>query len=134
MVLLMLLTLLARATDVRGFELASYSVAGILYILCWRLIGLREIYLLSICAGLTALAFFLFDMPFAVYEAAFAQASFLMAFLLLLALLHEAAMTSKAISACGHYLTKQPPKRRYLAIFSGTNLMSVLFNLGIVSL
>ncbi len=52
----------------------------------------------------------------------------------MLALLHEAAMTSRAISACGHYLTKQPPRRRYLAIFSGTNLMSVLFNLGIVSL
>lgn len=134
MVLLMALTLLARATDFRGFELASYSAAGMLYILCWRLIGLREIYLLSVCAGLSGLAFFLFDMPFSVYEAAFAQASFLMAFLLLLALLHEAAMTSRAISACGHYLTKQPPKRRYLAIFSGTNLMSVLFNLGIVSL
>ena len=57
-----------------------------------------------------------------------------MAFLLLLALLHETAITSPTISECGHYLTKQPPKRRYLAIFSGTNLMSVLFNLGIVSL
>jgi hypothetical protein len=134
MVLLMAMTLLARATDFRGFELASYFAAGMLYFLCWRLIAFREIYLLGVCALLSGLAFFVFDMPLAVYEAAFAQASFLMAFLLLLALLHETAMTSPTISECGHYLTKQPPKQRYLAIFSGTNLMAVLFNLGIVSL
>lgn len=134
MVLLMAMTLLARATDFRGFELASYFAAGMLYFLCWRLIALREIYLLGVCAFLSGLAFFVFDMPLAVYEAAFAQASFLMAFLLLLALLHETAMTSPTISECGHFLTKQPPKQRYLAIFSGTNLMAVLFNLGIVSL
>ena len=134
MILLMLMTLLSRATDLLYFEIASDACAAMLYFLCWRLIKWREVYLLSVCAGLSALAYFVFDMPFAVYEAAFAQASFLMAFLLLLALLHETAMTSPTISECGHYLTKQPPKRRYLAIFSGTNLMSVLFNLGIVSL
>ena len=57
-----------------------------------------------------------------------------MAFLLLLALLHEAAVTSTAVANCGQFLTSQPPAKRYFAVFGGSNIMSVLFNLGIISL
>ena len=53
MVLLMAMTLLALASDFRGFELASYFAAGMLYFLCWRLIAFREIYLLGVCAFLS---------------------------------------------------------------------------------
>jgi len=134
MVLLMASILLARATDIRLFELTAYFSAGGLFILCWRLIRVREAYLLLVCAGLSAIAHFVFHKPFSVFEAGLGQASFLMAFLLLLALLHEVATTSPAVAQCGQYLTRQPPNRRYFAVYGGTNIMSVLFNLGIISL
>ena len=100
----------------------------------WRLIGLREIYLLSVCGSLTAFALFNLQVPWEVFEASINQAIFLMAFLLLIALLHEAAVTSPAVAECGQFLTQQPPARRYFALFGGSNIMSVLFNLGIISL
>ncbi len=134
MVLLISTMLLARASDIRLFEISSYLAAAGLFVLSWRLIGWREIYLICVCLGLTALAYFGFDKPVYVYEAAIAQASFLMAFVCLLSILHEVATTSPAVAECGKYLTKQPPNRRYLSVYGGTNIMSVLFNLGIISL
>lgn len=134
MVLLMAFMLLARATDYPLFEIGSYLAAGALILVSWRQIALREIYLISVCTGLTAFAFLGLDKSWDVFESAIAQATFLMAFLLLVSLLHEAAITSPSVSQCGQYLTRQPPSRRYLAVFSGTNIMSVLFNLGIISL
>ena len=47
MILLMLMTLLSRATDLLYFEIASDACAAMLYFLCWRLIKWREVYLLS---------------------------------------------------------------------------------------
>ena len=73
-------------------------------------------------------------MPWEIFQTAINQAVFLMAFLLLLALLHEAAVTSTAVAKCGQFLTRQPPAKRYFAVFGGSNIMSVLFNLGIISL
>ena len=134
MVTVMAMMLCARATDISVFNFISYCAAAGVFILSWRLIGLREIYLLVVCGGLTAFALFGLQMPWTIFDAAINQAVFLMAFLLLLALLHEAAVTSPAVADCGQFLTRQPPARRYFAIFSGSNLMSVLFNLGIISL
>ena len=134
MVTVMATMLCARATDISVFNFISYCAAAGVFILSWRLIGLREIYLLVVCGGLTAFALFGLQMPWTIFDAAINQAVFLMAFLLLLALLHEAAVTSPAVADCGQFLTRQPPARRYFAIFSGSNLMSVLFNLGIISL
>ncbi|MEO1274058.1 MAG: hypothetical protein AAFV96_01295 [Pseudomonadota bacterium] len=96
--------------------------------------GLREIYLLSFCATLAGLAYWLADDPGAVVRSAFDQAAFLMAFILLIGLIQQAATTSAAIRACGFYLTKQPSGRRYFAVFLGTHFMAQLFNLGVVSL
>ena len=134
MVTVMFTMLLGRASDISGFSFLSYFAAGGVFLCSWRLVGLREIYLLVICSGLTAVAYFGLQMPWSVFEAAINQAVFLMAFLLLLALLHETAVTSPAVQACGQYLTRQPPARRYFAVFGGTNFMSILFNLGIISL
>ncbi|MEM1198138.1 MAG: hypothetical protein AAGI06_02405, partial [Pseudomonadota bacterium] len=46
----------------------------------------------------------------------------------------EGAITSPSVKALGTYLTHQPPKRRFLALFSGSHFFSVLINLGAVSL
>ncbi len=134
MVAVMLTMLLARATDISIFSIISYIAAGGVFLCSWRFVGLREVYLLALCSGLTGVALFGLDMPWSVFEAAISQAVFLMGFLLLLALLHETAVTSPAVTACGQYLTRQPPARRYFAVYGGTNFMSILFNLGIISL
>jgi len=134
MVTVMATMLCARATDMAVFNFISYCAAAGVFICSWRLIGLREIYLLSVCGGLTVFALLGLRMPWEIFEAAINQAVFLMAFLLLLALLHEVALTSPAVADCGQFLTRQPPARRYFALFGGSNIMSVLFNLGIISL
>lgn len=96
-------------------------------------LGLREAYLIVLCAALVGLTFWLHPDAGSVVRGAFSQATFLMSFMLLLGLLHEAASTSPAISTCGRYLTRQPPSRRYYVLNIGTALMAVLFNMGVVS-
>ena len=130
----MVTMLCARATSMPVFNFISYCAAAGVFFCSWRLIGLREIYLLSVCGCLTAFALLVLQMPWEIFQTAINQAVFLMAFLLLLALLHEAAVTSTAVAACGQFLTRQPPAKRYFAVFGGSNIMSVLFNLGIISL
>ena len=49
-------------------------------------------------------------------------------------LLREAAITSPSVGQCGHYMTQQPPQRRFVAVFAGSHLFSVLINLGALSL
>lgn len=134
MVIVMVTMLCARATSMPVFNFISYCAAAGVFFCSWRLIGLREIYLLSVCGCLTAFALLVLQMPWEIFQTAINQAVFLMAFLLLLALLHEAAVTSTAVANCGQFLTRQPPAKRYFAVFGGSNIMSVLFNLGIISL
>jgi len=49
-------------------------------------------------------------------------------------LLREAAVTSPAVLAMGHYLTRQPPGRRFVATYLGGHLSGVLLNFGAISL
>ncbi|MCZ6455518.1 MAG: hypothetical protein O6909_14870, partial [Alphaproteobacteria bacterium] len=58
------------------------------------------------------------DLPL-LAERALNQASFLAAFMILLALLRDGAVTSDAVLGVGRYLTRQPPGRRYAAITVG---------------
>jgi hypothetical protein len=131
---LMGLILLGRMTGISLFDSAAHLVTILLVILGWRVIGLREIYLLSSCVILSGLAYYLLGFQPIIYQEAFAQAAFLMAFLLILSLLHEAAMTSPSVAECGQFLTRQRAGRRFAALFLGSNFMAVLFNLGLVSI
>ncbi|MEQ8355915.1 MAG: hypothetical protein RH942_10300 [Kiloniellaceae bacterium] len=128
------LELVARLSGSGTVLLAAFVAMFLTTVVSVRALGLREAYLLTLCAGLTFLIYVLHPHPAAVIQAALAQASFLMAFILLLGLLHEAASTSPAVARCGEYLTKQPPGRRYYALNFGTAAMAVLFNIGVVSL
>ena len=134
LVAVMALELLARLS---GSELTQYAAAGAMFLTVLaslRDLGLREKYLLTLCAVLTLMTVWLRPDPGAVLRSGLDQASFLMAFLLLLNLLHEAASTSPSVARCGDYLTRQPPGRRYYALNMGTAAMAVLFNVGVVSL
>ena len=129
----MALELLARLAGSEAVQVAAHGAMLLTVVVAARDLGLREKYLLTLCSGLTVLAFWLHPAGGAVVWAGLDQASFLMAFILLLNLLHEAASTSPSVARCGDYLTKQPPGRRYYALNAGTAMMAVLFNFGVVS-
>ncbi|MFT4794053.1 MAG: hypothetical protein ACJAVR_001016 [Paracoccaceae bacterium] len=62
------------------------------------------------------------------------RASFLAAFMLLLAVLRDAAATSPSVEASGRFLTRQPPRRRYGAIALGAHVLTVLLNMGALNM
>lgn len=103
-------------------------------LLTWRQFGLREVYLVSTSVILLACGWFYLAAPEAAMIAALDQAVFLISFVLLVSLLHEAASTSPSIALCGGYLTLQPPGRRYFALYNGVGIMAILFNIGLLSL
>ncbi len=129
----MALELAARLSGSGTVQLGADAAVFLCAVAAVRDYGLREKYLLSLCAVLTLMAAWLHPAPATVLLSGLDQASFLMAFLLLLNLLHEAASTSPAVARCGDYLTKQPPRRRYYALNAGSAVMAVLFNVGVVS-
>ena len=97
-------------------------------------LGLREAYLITLCAGLSLIIALRDPAPLPILASAIGQAAFLMAFILLVGLIQQAAATSLAMRDCGEYLTGQRAGRRYLALFGGTHLMSQIFNLGSIAL
>lgn len=62
------------------------------------------------------------------------RAAFFAAFIYLVTLLKEAAERSPSILEIGHYLTNQPPGRRYFTTAIGGHLLGVLLNFGAISL
>ncbi|MDF2234590.1 hypothetical protein P2H44_18680 [Albimonas sp. CAU 1670] len=68
-----------------------------------------------------------------IYEA-LDRAAFLAAFMLLLAVLRDGAQSSADVEACGAWLTRQPPSRRYGAIATGSHVLFLLINIGTLSL
>jgi hypothetical protein len=134
MLVLIATVLATRHQQESSFALMSYVAMALVALLSIRRIGMRETYLLLI-SGLLAVAVYLHHPdPISAYRDALNQAAFMMAFILLLALLYEAAVNSPAITECGRYITGQLPGRRYVSLYLGTGLMSVLFNLGVISL
>ncbi len=109
----------------RGTALGFYAVAitGL---------GLRERLLVTVCLGLVAALILGGD--FAAAWRALDQAVFLIAFVQTMGLLREAAVRSAAIREVGAYLTRQPPKRRNLAVLIGGHAFGALLNFGSLSL
>lgn len=129
----MALELLARGSGLGWMQAGAWAAMAAATAASWRRLGLREGYLLTLCAALAGILWTSRPAPAAVLALALDQAAFLMAFILLLGLLHEAASTSPSVAECGRWLTRQPPGRRYYALYGGTGIMAVLFNLGVVS-
>ncbi|MDR5653728.1 hypothetical protein [Ruixingdingia sedimenti] len=129
----MVLPVLARLTGILTAEVLSWAVAVAVAVLNWRGQGLRELYLIGLACALTVATVMFAPDPGAAVAGAFRQGVFLMAFVLMLGLLHEAASSSPAVSETGLFLTRQPATRRFYALYLGTGFMSVLFNLGTIS-
>ena len=96
--------------------------------------GLREVYLLCLSGVLAGLLWVYHPDPGEAARKALDQAVFLMAFVLLISLVQEAAMTSPSVAALGMYLARQPGGRRFAGMFGGTMVMAVIFNIGTISL
>ena len=123
-----------RLTEADAARALTWGAMLVTLVAAWRQLGLREAYLVGLCLALSAGLLALAPAPLAAMAAALDQAGFLMAFILLLGLLQEAASSSPSVAACGAFLTRQPPARRYHALGLGTAAMAVLFNIGVVSL
>ncbi|MFK7944893.1 MAG: hypothetical protein AB8B85_18560 [Paracoccaceae bacterium] len=138
----MVLTLLA----VMGLELGHLFLAlpwlrdgahiamGAVVLAAYPRLGLREWYLLCLSFLLFALLVWLHPDPWSAARRSLDQAVFLMAFIMLISLVQEGAMTSRSVEAVGTYLSHQPGGRRFLGLFGGTMGMAIVFNLGTVSL
>ena len=96
--------------------------------------GTREIYLLSLSAAFAFALWAFHPQPGPEALNALDQAVFLMAFLLCISLIQEAALTSRSVADLGHYLAQQPGGRRFIGLYTGTMSMAVVFNVGTLSL
>jgi len=111
----------------------AWAALGATILAGWRVIGRREVYFLALCLALGLAVLLVLDDPAPLLRRAMNQATYMLTFMMCLGLLYEAARTSPAVRECGPFLTTQPPGRRYVALASGTSLLAVLFNAGIVS-
>lgn len=120
-----------------GSRLAGLLAAALLVVFViagQRHFRLRERYLLVLAVVATAAVLILAGDPGALIERALGQATYLAAFMILLALLRDGAVTSSSVLALGRYLTSRPPGRRYLAITLGAHALGVILNFGALSL
>ena len=121
-------------TDLAVAGLLAKALVCLLPVVAWRTIGLREGYLLAICGLLLALTWVLDDAPTAIVSQGLSRSAYLGSFIVLMALLREGALHSASVLKVGTYLTQQPAKRRFLAVFTGSHFFAVLINLGALSL
>lgn len=94
----------------------------------------REFFLLSLAVALTVTALATRSDVVPMVAQALDRAAFLAAFMILLALLRDGAVTSPSVLAVGRYLTRQPPGRRYIALQTGGHFLGVILNFGCLSL
>lgn len=119
--------------------LAFFGYLAIAAFLAFCLVGqsyfrLRERLLLTVGLALSAVAFAGGPEGGEAVYRALDRAAFLAAFMLLMGLLRDAAVTSPAVVESGRFLTRQPPGRRYLAIAGGSHVLTTLLNMGALNL
>ncbi len=134
LIVLILLTLLYLYSGQQWIlTLTRLLVLG-LPILALNMLQLRELYLLSVSGVLAVLVWLSPGPTWDTLLLGLERGAYLASFMTLMALLREGALFSPSVKTVGTYLTLQPPKRRFLALFAGGHLFSVLINLGSVSL
>lgn len=116
------------AGSIASLALVAFAVLGRPFF------GFREFFLLSLAVALTLVAVVTRSDVVPMVARALDRAAFLAAFMILLALLRDGAVTSPSVLAVGRYLTRQPPGRRYIALQTGGHLLGVILNFGCLSL
>jgi hypothetical protein len=120
--------------QVRAFGLLSIATLLALLIVALPQLQLRERVLAAISMLLTIIASTHHETPANLFEQAGLQAAFLTAFMVLLSLLKDGAITSPSVLEVGNFLTTRSPGRRYLAIHCGSQLLGMVLNFGALTL
>ncbi len=94
----------------------------------------RERILIAVAVILTVVDLSVDPSAPATITGALAQASFLAAFMILIGVLKDAAVTSASVRDLGEYVTRQKPSRRYGAIATGAHTLTALTNVGALAL
>ncbi|MGB7204965.1 MAG: hypothetical protein WBD37_05800 [Anderseniella sp.] len=97
-------------------------------------LGLRERYLLGLAIVATIASALFSPDPKDLITRGLSQATFLAAFMLLLSLLRDGAVSSGSVLKLGRYLTRRPPGQRYAAIHAGGHALGIILNFGALSL
>ena len=113
---------------------AVHAMMALVVLVAVPRLGVREAYLLVLSGALAGMLWVWHPEPGPAALAALDQAAFLMAFVLLISLVQEGAMTSRSVAETGLYLARQPGGRRFCGLFGGTMAAAVVFNLGTLSL
>jgi hypothetical protein len=114
--------------------LAAAALLAAFLLLGQSRLGLRERYLLALALTATIAALAWSPDPAALIRRGLGQATYLAAFMLLLSLLRDGAVTSPSVLALGEYLTRRPPGQRYIAIHAGGHALGMVLNFGALSL
>lgn len=134
LLLLVAVELFYLYSGIEGAGLLAQALVLAMFGLAWRVIRLREVYLLVVCLILFALAWYMGKPIVEDALESLDRAAYLASFILLMALLREGALTSPAVLDVGNYLTRQPSSRRFVTVFAGGHFFAVLINLGSLSL
>lgn len=132
--------MLALAAAELAHQVAGVAVAGpvgrllalALVLAVMPRFGVREWFLLGLALALSAGLWSRGDGTEVVR--ALESGAYFAAFILLMMLLREAALTSASVLAVGRWMTLQPPGRRFVATWIGGHVAGVLMNFGAVSL
>jgi len=120
--------------QINEFGLLSIAALLLLVAIAAPRLQLRERILLTLALLLTIIAWFQYDSPLALFQRAGLQAAFLTAFMVMLSLLRDGAVSSASVLGLGKFLTSRSPGRRYLAIHSGAQLLGMVLNFGALTL
>ena len=126
--------LAARVSGTEILNILSYGFMGLVFVFSLKNFGLRECYLVIFSLAVAVGVVMQVEDWAPAIVAGLQQAAFLMAFIFLVTLLHETALFSPSVQQFGTYLTGQAPGKSFGALFWGSNLLAVVFNLGIVSM
>lgn len=134
MFLLVVSELAAIYLQLSAAKLVAMTCVFIIPLLAWRMLKSREMYLIGVSCLLSLLALATSSEALDWMLEGLSRSAYLASFILLMALLREGALTSKSVINLGRFLTLQPPQRRFVAVFGGTHMLSVMINLGALSL
>ncbi len=124
--------LLDQALGLPALGLAARTGLCLLFLAGLRTATVREISLLAMALVLGGIL--LLRREFDILRQALDLASFFSAFIVLITLMREAAARSESLLSVGHYLTSQPPGRRYFSTALGGHFLGIFLNFGAVSL
>lgn len=111
---------------------SEVSVLALLFVVMHRF-GLREWLLLGVALALTTGLAMRAGGTVDLHHA-LGQGAYFTAFIMLLMLLREGAVTSRSVLTVGAWITRQPPGRRFIATWFGGHIAGILMNFGAVSL